>query len=156
MPTTKVIAFLYGRLRSPNLDEAETFLTEFGMVRAARTSTALYMRATDPEHHIHITELGGPRFLGVGFAVSDPDDLDRLARLSGASGVEHIDEPGGGRRVRLTDPDGVRVEIVHGIETVPQLNVPRQAINSGLGYPRNGDVNDRHAGRLMSGVLVIA
>ena len=65
MPTTKVSEFLYGRLRSPDLDQAETFLTEFGMVRAARTRTALYMRGTDPMRHIHITELGEPRFFGA-------------------------------------------------------------------------------------------
>ena len=41
MPATKVSEFVYGRLQSPDLDQAETFLSEFGMVRAARTMTAL-------------------------------------------------------------------------------------------------------------------
>src|SRR5258707_5348208 len=98
MPAVKVSEFVYGRLQSPNLDQAETFLTAFGMVRAARTNTALYMRGTDPVHHLHVTELGEPRFLGLGFAVSDPDELKCIARLSGASGIESIDEPGGGKR----------------------------------------------------------
>ena len=95
MPATKVSEFVYGRLQSPDLDQAETFLSEFGMVRAARTMTALYMRGTDPAHHIHITELGEPRFLGLGFAVSDPDDLKRLAQLPGVSGIESIDDLAG-------------------------------------------------------------
>ena len=73
----------------------------------------------------------GRNFSRLGFAVSDPDDLKRLAQLPGVSGIESIDEPGGGRRVRLTDPDGLRVEIVHGIEAVKALDVPRQAVNSG-------------------------
>ena len=97
MPATKVSEFLYGRLRSPDLQEAETFLSEFGMVRVARTRTALYMRGTDPAQYIHVTELGEPRFLGLGFAVTDLDDLKRLAKLPGASGIESIDEPGGGK-----------------------------------------------------------
>ena len=159
MPATKVSEFVYGRLQSPDLDQAETFLSEFGMVRAARTMTALYMRGTDPAHHIHITELGEPRFLGLGFAVSDPDDLKRLAQLPGVSGIESIDEPGGGRRVRLTDPDGHRVEIVHGIEAVKALDVPRQAVNSGAHRPRNGEFQrpprgPSHVKRLGHGVMM--
>jgi catechol 2,3-dioxygenase-like lactoylglutathione lyase family enzyme len=159
MPATKVSEFVYGRLQSPDLDQAETFLSEFGMVRAARTMTALYMRGTDPAHHIHITELGEPRFLGLGFAVSDPDDLKRLAQLPGVSGIESIDEPGGGRRVRLTDPDGHRVEIVHGIQAVKALDVPRQAVNSGAHRPRNGEFQrpprgPSHVKRLGHGVMM--
>lgn len=91
MPAIKVSEFVYGRLQSPDLDGAEAFLTEFGMERAERTKTALYMRGTDPVHHLHVTERGEPRFLGLGFAVADPDDLKRISRLPGASGIESID-----------------------------------------------------------------
>ena len=45
MAVIKVRDLAYGRLRSPDLDMEEEFLTAFGMVRAARTPTALYMRA---------------------------------------------------------------------------------------------------------------
>jgi catechol 2,3-dioxygenase-like lactoylglutathione lyase family enzyme len=134
----KVSEFVFGRLQSPDLDQAEAFLTEFGMVRAERTKAALYMRGTDPVPYLHVTELGAPRFLGLGFAVADPDELKRLTRLPGASGIEAIDEPGGGKRVRLTDPDGHGVEIVSGIETVPALPVVLQALNSGAERLRNG------------------
>src|SRR5258707_15188646 len=126
MPAVKVSEFVYGRLQSPDLDRAETFLTAFGMVRAAQTNTALYMRGTDPVHYLHVTELGEPRFLGLGFAVTNPDDLKRVARLPGASGIESIDEPGGGKRVRLTDPDGYGVEIVSSIEAVSVLSIVAQ------------------------------
>src|ERR1700732_4420964 len=88
MPTIKVSEFAYGRLQSPDLDRAEAFLTEFGMRRAARTKTALYMRGSDAAHHIHATDLGEPRFLSLAFAVADPDDLRRVATLAGASGIE--------------------------------------------------------------------
>jgi hypothetical protein len=58
MPVVKVADFLWGRLRSPDLDQAEEFLTDFGLVRVARTKDKLFMRGTDPVHHIHVTELG--------------------------------------------------------------------------------------------------
>ena len=49
------------RLRSPDLNLAEDYLRDFGLLRAERTANALYMRGTDPVHHIHITEKGDPR-----------------------------------------------------------------------------------------------
>ena len=71
----KVRDLAYGRLRSPDLDAQEEFLTAFGMVRAARTPTALYMRGTDPVHHIHVTEKGDPKFIGFAWAVASEDEL---------------------------------------------------------------------------------
>ena len=40
MAWTKVTDIAYGRLKSPDLDVAEEFLTRFGMNRAERTATA--------------------------------------------------------------------------------------------------------------------
>ena len=40
MALIKVTDIAYGRLRSPDLDVAEEFLTRFGMVRAERTASA--------------------------------------------------------------------------------------------------------------------
>ena len=62
MPVIKAVDLAYGRLRSPDLDKQEEFLTAFGMVRADRTKNALYMRGTDPAHHLHVTELGEPKY----------------------------------------------------------------------------------------------
>ena len=58
------------------------------MVRAARTPTALYMRGTDPVHHIHVTEKGDPKFIGFAWAVGSEDELKAVAKLPGASGIE--------------------------------------------------------------------
>ena len=142
MPGIKVTDIAYGRLRSPDLDQAEEFLTDFGMVRAARTPTALYMRGSDPQHHIHVTERGEPKFLGMAFHAQDEDALKAAAKLPGASGVETIDEPGGGKRVRLTEPNGYTIEVVHGMAPVSPIAVPRLPTNS-------GDEPLRRAGRLM-------
>ena len=49
------------------------------------------------------------------------DDLEKLSRVEGASPIENIDEPGGGKRVRLTDPDGFQVEVIHGMEQLPKI-----------------------------------
>lgn len=129
----KVSDIAFGRLRSPDLDEQEEFLLNFGMVRADRTKDALYMRGTDPEHHIHVTHLGDPGFVGLAYNVDSEEDLEKASKLDGASAVEEIDEPGGGKRVRITEPNGYQIEIVHGIEMLDPIparkNVPNSAMD---------------------------
>ncbi len=135
MPVIKATDIAWGRIRSPDLDKQEEFLTAFGMVRAAR-KTALYMRGTDPAHHLHVTELGEPRHVGLAFFAASADDLKKLAKVEGASGIEHVDEPGGGQRVRLKDPDGYQVEVVHGLEQLAPIKLARPAVNSGADKQR--------------------
>src|SRR6266446_5605581 len=106
MAWIKATDIAYGRLRAPDLDVMEEFLTRFGMVRSERTATALYMRGSDPTHHIHVTE-------------------------KGASGIESIDGPGGGKRVRVTEPNGYQIEVVHGIAATAPIVTKRQKLNTG-------------------------
>ena len=62
--TISVADLAFPRFRAPDLDRMEAFLAAFGMERSARTADALYMRGTDPQHHVHVTHLGEPEFLG--------------------------------------------------------------------------------------------
>ena len=93
MASSKVTDIAYGRLRSPDLDVEEEFLTRFGMQRAERTANALYMRGTDPAHHIHVTEKGDPKFVGIAYYVNNEDELKKLAKAPGATGVETSTSP---------------------------------------------------------------
>jgi catechol 2,3-dioxygenase-like lactoylglutathione lyase family enzyme len=104
----------YVRYQVTDLDRMESFLTDFGLQRAARTDNALYMRAGGTRHHVHISE-AGPQdaTLGFGFHIRNASDLDRLAAHLGSS-VEQNPEPGGGLRVRLVDPAGFVVDVLHG------------------------------------------
>ena len=142
MPVVKVTDIAYGRLQSPSLDEAEEFLTNFGMVRTERTSRALYMRGTDPDHHIHVTHLGPSRFIGLAFFVESEGDLKKFAKVSGASGIENLDEPGGGRRVRISDPHGYQMEVICGMKRLKRLPARKNVLNW-------GDKKLRRAGELM-------
>src|SRR5258705_8424039 len=160
MPLIQVIDLAYGRLRSPDLEVAEEFLTQFGMERAERTPSALYMRGTDPAHHIHVTEKGEPKFVGLAYYAESEDDLKRLAKAPGASAVETIDEPGGGKRVRLTEPNGYQIEVVHGIATLPAIETKRQKLNTGEApLSRAGELmrlpkGPSHVKRIGHGVLM--
>ena len=131
-PVIKVNDIAWARLRSPDLDEQEEFLTAFGLMRSTRTDKVLYMRGTDPDHHIHITELGEPAFLGLAFWAASEADLHKLsANAQGATPVEDIDEPGGGKRVVVKDYNGFVFEIVWGVETLDPLPVRTEKLNKG-------------------------
>jgi len=123
----------WARMHAPDLDAMEEFLTHFGLVRAARTPTALYMRGTDSAHHIHVTEKADDaRFVGFAYHAASEEDLAKAAKAPGASAVESIDEPGGGKRVRLREPNGYQIEVVWGIESVPPIAVPHTPMNTGV------------------------
>ncbi|KWV48523.1 catechol 1,2-dioxygenase [Bradyrhizobium macuxiense] len=142
MPTLKATEFAFPRMEAPDLDTMEEFLTHFGMLRAERTPDALYMRGADT-HHLHVTHKGGTKFIGFAYHAADEDDLKRAAKLPGASGVETLDEPGGGRRVRLTEPNGYQIELIAGVERrLPPIKIARDPANT-VSEPL------RRAGRLM-------
>jgi catechol 2,3-dioxygenase-like lactoylglutathione lyase family enzyme len=107
----------------------EQFLTDFGMSRTARTDNALYMRGTDPEHHLHVTEKGEPGFIGLAYYVDSEETLKEAAKVGGATGVENVDEPGGGKRVRLREPNGYLIELLHGVEKLKPIPVEHNAMN---------------------------
>lgn len=117
----RAIDAAFVRFRAPDLARMEEFLIDFGLVRCARTESALHMRGTDPGGAVHVTELGEPGFAGVGFLAPSRADLEALAAHGGATAIEPLDGPAGGARVRLTDPDGFAVEVVHGREPLPAL-----------------------------------
>src|SRR5438094_7989766 len=132
MAVIKITDIAYGRLRAPDLDVMEEFLTHFGLVRAERTNDALYMRGADGHHHLHAVHKGGTKFIGFAYHATSEDDLKRLTKLPGASGIETLNEPGGGKRVRLKEPNGYQIEDIHGLSSVPRTKAERDPVNTVL------------------------
>ncbi len=137
-PIIRVADLAFPRFQAPDLDVMEAFLGDFGMQRAARTERALYMRGTDPQHHVHVTHLGEPAFLGLAFQAASRADLVTLAAaVDGA--VEPTGEPGGGEVVHLRDPDGRIVDVVFGIAPLDRVAVrSHPPLNTGNGRLRVG------------------
>ncbi len=117
----KVRDIAFVRFAAPDLDAMKRFATDFGLVVEA--GEALYARGTDPSPYVHVTERGEAGFRGVAFEADSADDLKAAARFEGASDIEPLDGPGGGQRVRLRDPDGFSIEVVHGREPARALPV---------------------------------
>ncbi len=143
----KVQDIAYARFAAPDLDAMERFVSDFGLVVTARRDDVLYARGTDPSPYLHITERGDAGFRGVAFEAASGDDLLAAAKLEGASPVEKIDAPGGGQRVRFTDPDGYAIEVVHGRELLLPLAVRSAApLNRGSDRQRRGALQRVQAG----------
>ena len=114
----------------------ETFLTEFGMVRADRTGDALYMRGLDGDAFLHVTHKGEPRFVAAGFEAASIEELEALAREEKVS-LDRLDGPGGGSLLKLTDPNGFQIEVVAARAPTARIEPPaRDPLNDAYATPR--------------------
>ncbi|QRK06997.1 VOC family protein [Archangium violaceum] len=114
-PTVKAQALAYLMFERPDLELTERFLADFGLRVVARTNEALFLRGTAPTPFCYVALRGNkPRFVGFGLRLGSREDLEKLATLPGASEIEPVPWPGGGERIRLTDPSGFTVHAVSG------------------------------------------
>lgn len=118
------------RYAAPDLGAMRSFLEDFGM-DCFEQGGRLYGRGSDGRPFIHVTEPGAAGFLAVGLRAETVADLETLAAAEGLA-VEDLDEPGGGKIVRLTDPDGYGVEVVagqaKGEAVLPLADAPRNTV----------------------------
>ncbi len=119
----KVQDIIYAHFRVADLDTMAAFLTDFGMVKAQRSGDRLFMRGSGTWPYLNIIEKGEPGFVACGMQAGSVADLEKLSQTAGGSPVETIDAPGGGKRVRLAGPGGVRIDVCHGIEKVAELPI---------------------------------
>ena len=142
----KVDDIAFVRFRAPDLDKMETFLGDFGLVRAHRDASTLYMRGTDSDPYFHVTHLGEPSFVGFAFEAKSESDLSTLAKSEDAK-IETLDGPGGGRVVRLTDPNGFQIEVVAGRTQSASLPLPvTDLTNDARAQPRRNHEKRLHGG----------
>ncbi|MEM9455576.1 MAG: 2,4,5-trihydroxytoluene oxygenase [Myxococcota bacterium] len=121
-PTARVVELAYLIFERPDLDRAEAFLADFGLMTAVRANDALYMRGTAPSPYCYRVHRGPTaRFVGIGFVVATRQELEGLSRLDGASSIVPSEHPGGGQCVVLTDPSGFTVEVIHGRSSAVEL-----------------------------------
>lgn len=132
----KVDDIAFVRFTAPDLDKMEAFLSDFGLARAHRDADTLYMRGEGADPFVHVTHKGEAGFKGVAFRARSADDLATLAKAQDAK-IETLDGPGGGKVVRLSDPDGFSVEVVAAREPIsPSAIPPAPPVNDARAQPR--------------------
>ncbi|HKY91445.1 MAG TPA: VOC family protein [Nevskiaceae bacterium] len=125
-PTVKATSLAYLVFERPDLARTGRFLEDFGLALAKRTDDTLYLRGTASAPYCYrVHRASKPRFVGMGFTVATRADLEKLARVEGASRIAASSHPGGGDVVTLRDPSGFLVEVLHGL--APAAGLPLRA-----------------------------
>lgn len=137
-PTVKASSLAYLIFERPDLDKAVEYLTDFGLQVARRDDQTLYLRGTGAAPYCYrIHKADKPRFVGFGLTLNSRSDLQKIARLPGASAIETVKAPGGGECVRLSDPSGFQVEAIFGQTPARELqHRPALAFNQPDASPR--------------------
>lgn len=122
-PTVKASGLACLIFDRPDLEKAKAFLTDFGLQPvSASNREVLFLRGTGAAPFCYVARRSHrARFVGFGLLVDSREDLQRLTAIDGASRIEALAWPGGGERVRLTDPSGFEVHAIHGQAPVPLL-----------------------------------
>jgi catechol 2,3-dioxygenase-like lactoylglutathione lyase family enzyme len=115
-PVVKVVDLAWLEFEKPDLVRAERFLVDFGLTVAERTPQTLAFRGTWASIPCVVVRRGAAsRFVGPVFQAAAREDLDRLARARGGT----VSSYRGGQAVRLNDPSGFPVTVVHGVPELP-------------------------------------
>lgn len=145
-PVVRVHDVSHVEFIKPDLDAAEAFYHAFGLHTVSRSSEAVYLRAAGAAHHCMVLRKGPHAALGA-FAfvlpTGDETGLARLAELPAAGPVVDLDEPGGGRAVTLTDPDGTQVRVLQGVATVSELPTRKPMTFNNYGQRPRANVPQR-------------
>ncbi|MCZ8170633.1 MAG: VOC family protein [Brevundimonas sp.] len=135
MSTIRIEDIAHVRYAAPDLPAMRAFLEDFGL-DCFEHGGRLYGRGSDGRPFVHVTEPGQARFRAIGLRAENLHDLEALAASEGV-GMADLEEPGGGKVVRLTDPDGYLVEVVAGQERGKPAPLPAdQPFNSAAIKPR--------------------
>lgn len=112
----------YVMFRHPDPMAAGTFMTEFGLLPLPSEGKAVYLRSHGDAPFSYVTEPGEAAFVGMGFRVVDRAALIRLAQRFSTE-VGACPHPGGGEYFVITDPEGRRLEFVHGAERLAPMPI---------------------------------
>lgn len=117
-----------------DLDRTTAFMADFGLLPLATQGGRRYFRGAGPQAYIYVADPAAPVGLqAVGMRLAQASDLEQATCIPGASPIENLAAPGGGRRVRVTMAGGLPLELVHGIEALAPLPMRDPlAINHGL------------------------
>jgi hypothetical protein len=123
---------------------ARQFYLDFGMSIASETpGKEVFFAGFGTEPFIYIARQasdGINDFGGAAYEVESRAELERAAKVPGASSISSLDAPGGGEIVTLTDPAGHKVHLVYGQtpkEKQP-MNLQKLVVNYEDQKPRKG------------------
>ncbi|KAK4959169.1 hypothetical protein LTR10_003968 [Elasticomyces elasticus] len=128
-----------------NLDEARTFLLDFGLTVAdEQPGRTIYFKGYGTEPYVYVchqSDTGRSFFGGAAYIVDSERELEKASRLPSSNGkIQHLHGPGGGWGVTLTDPAGHKVHLIHGWqeEAAESKDLQKLVVNFEDDKPRKG------------------
>ena len=84
-----------------DLETITKFLKDFGFELEHETDDAIYLRGYGEQPYLYVVRKteGEPAFLGGCWLVESHADLERAAKIPGATAITPVDAPGGGEEV---------------------------------------------------------
>jgi len=108
-PVIKAQRLAYAVFQRPDLEEAERFFCDFGLLVEHRDTDTLHFRGRWESNIILIVRRGQHDMIGLGMVAAETD-LQVLSENAGAA-VQTREGPLGGSFVALTEPGGLTIEI---------------------------------------------
>ncbi|KAL2206008.1 Glyoxalase/Bleomycin resistance protein/Dihydroxybiphenyl dioxygenase [Sarocladium strictum] len=126
------------RYQHPDLDEITVFMKDFGMDVVQKTEDEVWYRGYGTDAYVYYAKKGPRKFLGGTFEVDTYEDLEKAARIDGATAITAMNgAPGGGHILTLRDPEGHAMNLIHGQAAVEAIKSPEKLIiNHGDEKPR--------------------
>ncbi|MEM7280226.1 MAG: VOC family protein [Pseudomonadota bacterium] len=131
-PICKVADLLFLRFELSDLPAQKEYLEHFGMQLVQESGDSIYYRGTGNAPFCYCASKGSKnRFVSAAYYVESLAELEALAHAFGVD-ITDSQEPGGGRKVVLADPDGIGVEVYHGVQFADAKTRSTPALNSGF------------------------
>ncbi|KAK5215631.1 hypothetical protein LTR96_011214 [Exophiala xenobiotica] len=125
-----------------DLNKAREFLIDFGLSVAQESENEIFCQGFGVEPFVYVARQaeGENFFEGAAYEVESRAELERASKIKDATSILPLHAPGGGDYVRLTDPVGHHVYLVHGqVKKEPNPPVLKKlAINYEDEKPRKG------------------
>ena len=135
-PVCKVADLLFLRFELEDLEAQKVYLDHFGMQLLHETDDSIYYRGTGIAPFCYCAKKGPEnRFVSAAYYVKSMEDIEALSDAFDVEIVES-EEPGDGQKVTLEDPDGLKVEVFHGVTFADPEAQEVPALNTGFEKPR--------------------
>ncbi|MEM1261686.1 MAG: VOC family protein [Pseudomonadota bacterium] len=131
-PLCQVADLLFLRFELVDLDAQKQYFEHFGLEWLAETDDTIWYRGSGIAPFCYCARRGREnRFVSAGYYVHSQAELESLAKAFDTP-IEASEEPGGGQKVSIADPDGLGVEVFHGVEFSRAADQPAPSLNSGV------------------------
>ena len=140
VPLCKIADIIYVRFELVELEAQKKYLNHFGMMLAHEDENSIYFRGTGTSPYIYVATKGKEnKYIGSAYKANNFSDLEALSKEFDVDIVEN-NEPGGGHKVTVIDPDGIRVEVCHGMKEAEPIAVVSKVLNTGQSKQRENEL----------------